>query len=111
GYVSGHLLERPVALLPVGEILRIADVVLASARAGLPNHDEPAGVAEGHGPEQHRIDDAEDGRVRTDPEHQREKRNSAETGTPPKNPNREADIFPETIHKRYPGASGLPTAI
>ena len=77
GNVGSDFFEGPIALLPVGDILRIRDIVLVGLRAGFPDHDQAVGVRERQRPKQYSIDDAENGSVRADSENQSQQRHAS----------------------------------
>ena len=79
--VDADVLEDLVLRPPV-LVVRVSDGHLINLRARLPQVDEPLGFGVGQRLEQHRIDDAEDGRRRADAERQRQHRDEGEAGVP-----------------------------
>jgi hypothetical protein len=74
-----------------------------------PDEDEPPGVVVGQRPDQHGVDDAEDGRRGADPQGQRQDRRRREPPRLRQHPRGEEDVSPEVFrHPPEPGvADGL----
>ena len=65
------------------------------------NRDDPVGVAEGEGLEQHGVDDAEDRRVRPDPEREDDDRGGRESRALGQDAQPVSNVLPELCHRRY----------
>ena len=74
-----------------------ARAIVALAGVLSVNLNETVGLAVRQGPQEHRIDHAEDGRVGPDPQAQREDRDRREGGTPSQSAEREADVAPQCV--------------
>ena len=83
-HVSGQRLEDLVALLPVDVVARRDEE--RRRRARLLDRHQSVGLGVGQRPEQHRVDEAEDRRVRADSDPQREDDDQAEARVPPEAP-------------------------
>jgi hypothetical protein len=82
------------------------DEIEAAVRILLPYDDQPRGVLVGKLIQQHRLDHAEDGGVRADPEHQGEDRHARERGLPGQRANGVANIADQMSHNRRSIAGG-----
>jgi hypothetical protein len=63
---------------------------------------EPIGLPDRERPQQHRVDEAENGRVRADPEAERNDRYCRERWCPPHEPERIPDVLPQPVEEAQP---------
>ena len=101
------------ALLPVDEINRGSHVQLLDAdpRRGMPHPNELVGVGVGQRLQQHPLDDAENHRVRTDPDRQRQQNDCGEQRSPPKSAGRLHKLISEHCHSPGLRVRGIPIVI
>ena len=104
-----HLMEFHQAvevrrLIPVGKELldRHADVGAAERRRRLTDEDQPIAVSVGQRLEQHAVNDAEDRRIRANPEAQREDGQQREAGTLPQRAHRVSQVVLQLIRHDGP---------
>ena len=93
--------ERLRLVAPVG-VVGEGDAVLrdALARLRLKRGDEALRFREGQGPQQDRVHDAEDGRVRADPERDRRERHGREARAAGEPARAEAQVLQQLAHGR-----------
>jgi hypothetical protein len=86
-----HVFERMAAVAPVEE-RQVTDVAGRAGRPPLADRDEAIGIRVRQRTEQHRVEDAEDRRVRADAERQGHERDRCEAGRAPQQPRRVANV-------------------
>ena len=109
--VSGDSAQRGHAGSPLHDVRARGRVLLAGLDLLVVDRDQPIGVVEGQGPEEHRVHDAEDGGVGSDAERQRDDRDEREAGSLDEGAPGDPEVGEESGHggdgcKRY---SGVPT--
>src|SRR5688572_3093505 len=81
GGIETHMLENLVLRQPVGEVgWRYTLLAESLLRIALPDHDEPVRLRVGQRRQQNCLDDAEENRICSDPEHQGEDDCNGKTG-------------------------------
>src|SRR5260370_17012749 len=86
-FEGGHIVEDMISRSPVGEVTRCGSVLRESIGGSiLPNHHDPASVAVGKRPQQDGVGNAENRRVRRDPQRQDAHGKKNETRTLPPSP-------------------------
>ncbi len=94
GRVEAHVIKHLVLFTPVGEIGRChACLRGAFLRIPLPEHDEAVWLGVGQRPQKHRLDDAEDDGVGSDPERQSKDRDYGKPGIVPQSPDGVAKVL------------------
>ena len=84
--------------MPVLEV-EGGDAVLFEAGGALPESDDLLRLAEGEGPEEHRIHDAEDRRIGADSQGEHDGRDGGEAGGAPEQTERVAEVLGEGAHE------------
>ncbi len=96
------MFEDVILIAPIGKVwIGGTATDLAAARVALPNHHQLFGIIKRQRPQQHGVDDAEDGSVCADSQREGHNRDHAHARGLEHHANPVTDVLPERFHGRF----------